>query len=247
MSCPIIWHDRTKNWTKTINGATCFFIQYGDNVFGITANHVVATYIDEFQLNTNLVCQLKDSFIFDLIKNIIDRDEKTDLATFSVPMEILKNIDVLPIDCSGMWPPPDLCDSASISACGFPKLGHFINSALSGIFEAWGALAIIESYTEKEILFTYDPNVTNVADWAPKAPPLGINMSGCSGGPVLMHCIRNGIHRWFPVALITDGPKGDHKKGEMESFDIIRARRINIIDKYGKIKREKENMGWLPQ
>ncbi|WP_166121483.1 hypothetical protein, partial [Acetobacter farinalis] len=74
-------------------------------------------------------------------------------------------------------------------------------------------------------------------------PPLGYNMSGCSGGPVLMHGDRKGLHRWFIVAMVIRGPNGAGK-GDAGVFDIITLRRIDAIQPNGKIKQDP--VGWLP-
>jgi hypothetical protein len=62
-----------------------------------------------------------------------------------------------------------------------------------------------------------------------------------------MHGIRNGLHRWFAVGLIADGPKGHAKQGAAAEFDMIRLRRIDIIQPDGTIKKPSEDTGgWLP-
>jgi hypothetical protein len=109
-----------------------------------------------------------------------------------------------------------------------------------------GNAAAVESVTRDEILITYDPAIVKSASWALHLPPLGFNLSGCSGGPVLVHGIRNNIHRWFAVGLIADGPKGQGKKGEAAEFDMIRLRRIDIVQPDGTIKQPAEDTGWLP-
>ncbi len=59
-----------------------------------------------------------------------------------------------------------------------------------------------------------------------------------------MHGMRNGLHRWFPVGLISRGPR-DVGKGEIASFDIIRARRIHCLKRDGTLEKPSGG-GWLP-
>ena len=47
---------------------------------------------------------------------------------------------------------------------------------------------------------------------------------------------RNGLHRWFPVAMVTAGPK-DGKQGLFTDIDLIRLRRIHTIRPDGSISR----------
>jgi hypothetical protein len=41
VACPLVWHDRTASWPKLVDGATCFFLQFEQETFGVTANHVI--------------------------------------------------------------------------------------------------------------------------------------------------------------------------------------------------------------
>jgi hypothetical protein len=68
-------------------------------------------------------------------------------------------------------------------------------------------------------------------------------MSGCSGGPVFVHGIRKGVHRWFPVGLIAEGPREQKKQGAAAEFDMIRLRRIDIIQPDGTIVQPAEDTG----
>jgi hypothetical protein len=72
-------------------------------------------------------------------------------------------------------------------------------------------------------------------------------MSGCGGGPVLVHGIRGGRHKWFAVGLIAVGPMEEKKQGASTEFDMIRLRRIDIIEADGTLRRHiAEGTGWLP-
>jgi hypothetical protein len=77
-----------------------------------------------------------------------------------------------------------------------------------------------------EIWVTYEPGRDFRVRAAAEFPDLGANLSGCSGGPVLMHFERNGYHRWFPVGIIIVG---------LADFDLIRIRRVNAVRLDGTI------------
>jgi hypothetical protein len=213
---------------------------------GVTANHVVSAYEGALLKNPNIICQLRNSSIFDLPAAIIARDTTRDIATFAVPESVLSEIDAISLDCRGSWPPPEPKHLWLLSICGFPESMRMTSSDRSAEFQAWGALAAVEAVTRDEILITYDPALVKPVAWAPVLPPVGFNMSGCSGGPVLVHGDRNGLHRWFPVGIIAEGPRQDKKQGEASEFDMIRLRRIDIIQPDGTIKRPEDNTGWLP-
>jgi hypothetical protein len=155
---------------------------------------------------------------------LIDSDPDLDIATFRLSEDDLKRIPGTAIDCTGQWPPPKPDRMRAVSLAGFPEIIREVHPDRSATFAAYGALAAIEDFSDREIIVTYEPERDRPMAGAPK-PPLGFNMSGCSGGPVLSHGISNGLHRWFPVGMILRGP-GDYAAGDVEGFDTIRVRRM---------------------
>jgi hypothetical protein len=193
--------------------------------------------------NLNLVCQLRTSPPFDLSAAIIERDAQRDIATFRVSEAIARATEALILDCRSAWPPAKPDTNRALSVCGFPENMRRILPEGIIVSEAWGALAAVEDVTDREIVITYDPVRDLPTIWAPALPPLGFNLSGCSGGPVLMHGLVNGLHRWFPVGIIIRSPTGE-STGSMTDFDIIRFQRIHVIRPDGTI--EASASGWLP-
>ena len=241
---PIYWHDRRLPFPKEVQGASCFILRFGERLFGVTAAHVLQTYRDARARNTATVCQLRFmEFAFE--DAIIDSDPALDIATFSVSDIQLKEINGTAIDCTGQWPPPTPARMRAVSLAGFPEVLRITHSDRSGEFHAYGGLSAIEDFSEREILFTFDPKREQSLNGLP-LPPLGLNMSGCSGGPVLMHGQRNGLHRWFPLGLIIGGSNRDsnNERGDADTFDTIRVRRIDLLREDGTIKRP--TSGWLP-
>ena len=70
------------------------------------------------------------------------------------------------------------------------------------MFHAYCSLCHAEDVTNLDIVATYDPARDFRAIASPQLADLGANLSGCSGGPLLMHVVHNGLHRIFPVALV---------------------------------------------
>jgi hypothetical protein len=183
---------------------------------------------------------------FDLHNAVIDHDENIDIATFFISENELKEIEGTAIDCTGQWPPPEPARMRAISLAGFPESLRVTHPDRSADFLAYGGLPAIEDFTERDILLTYDPAREQRLAGLP-LPPLGLNMSGCSGGPALMHGERNGRHRWFPVGIMVAGPNRDtgDQRGEAQTFDMIRIRRLHFVRQDGTIERPVP--GWLPR
>ncbi len=231
---PIVWHDPKMGFPKPIEGATCFFLRFAGRILGITANHVVVAYEAALTVTPGIVCQLKVSPPFDLLGSIVARDKDLDLATFAVSEEFVSQAEAVALDCRGDWPPPMPERGGRLSVCGFPELIRRVDAHGTGQFQAYGALAAVDDLTDRDIITTYEPERDLDSGLAPK-PPLGFNMSGCSGGPVLAHGVRNGLLRWFPVGLIVSGPRADGPR-LFEGVDIIHCRRIDFIQPDGTIR-----------
>jgi hypothetical protein len=241
---PIYWHDRRLTFPKEMRGGSCFILRFGKHLFGVTAAHVLQAHRDARQKNPATVCQLR-LMEFAFHDAIIDTDPTLDIATFSVSQDQLKEINGTPIDCTGQWPPPAPARMRAVSLAGFPEVLRITRPDRSAEFRAYGGLSAIEDFSEREILLTFDPKREQALSGLP-LPPLGLNMSGCSGGPTLMHGERNGLHRWFPLGIIIRGSNRDldNERGDADAFDTIRVRRIHFVQEDGTINRP--TSGWLP-
>jgi hypothetical protein len=241
---PLYWHDRRTPFPKEMRGGSCFILRFGERLVGVTAAHVLQIYLDDRKKNPAIVCQLR-LIEFALHGAVIDHDLNLDIATFAVSENQLKEINGTAIDCTGQWPPPPPERMRAVSLAGFPENLRVTHADRSGVFSAYGGLAAIEDFSERDILLTFDPAREQTLGGLP-LPPLGLNMSGCSGGAALMHGERNGLHRWFPVGIMIAGPNRDRgdERGDAETFDMIRVRRIHFLRQDGTIDRPKS--GWLP-
>jgi hypothetical protein len=238
---PLYWHDRNLSWPKTMRGASCFVARFPTRLIMVTADHVYATYLEDLGQNPSLVCQL-GVLPIDLNDTLIDRDQDLDIATFAIAEADLARIPGTPVDCTGDWPPPDPQRMRAVSLAGFPEHIRVLHPAeRAATFAAYGALGAIEDFSDREIIVTYEPERDERMAGVPK-PPLGFNMSGCSGGPALMHGIENGLHRWFLSGFIIRG--SGISEGDAQEFDIVRLRRIHFIKSDGTLSRELS--GWLP-
>jgi len=240
---PLYWHDRKLPWPKEVHGASCFIARFRNRLIVITADHVLQAYHNDLERTPSLVCQL-GIMPYSLNDALIDRDRHLDIATFVLSEAELKRIPGTAIDCTGQWPPPEPERMRAVSLAGFPEGIRTLHPAeRAATFAAYGALAAIEDFTEREIIVTYEPERDQAMPGAPR-PPLGFNMSGCSGGPALMHDVRNGLHRWFVAGLIIGG-SAEGSEGAAQEFDTIRLRRIHFVREDGTL--ETSPGGWLPR
>jgi hypothetical protein len=168
---------------------------------------------------------------------------KLDIATFEVDPAKLPEMGAVPFDCRRNWPPPEVNDGDTLTLAGY--LDTRRNKIRRGHYEheAWGAHGIADAVSPREIVTVYDPETTFAANDSVAKPPLGFNMSGCSGGPVVVLKLVNGLMRCFPAGFIYKGPDGK-AEGKFATFDRIHIRKIHLIQPDGTIADPES--GWLP-
>jgi hypothetical protein len=238
---PLFLHIGVPN-DGPLRGASTFIMQFKARHIAVTADHVIGQYIDALAADDRTICQIGECQVWPE-KTLIARSAKLDIATFEVEPAKLHEMGAVPLDCRKDWPPPEVIDGDSLTLAGY--LDTRRNKIRRGHYEheAWGAHGIADAVSPREIVTVYDPeNAFAAGDGVPK-PLLGFNMSGCSGGPVVVHKLVNGLMRWFPAGFIYKGADGK-AEGEFATFDRIHIRKLHFIQPDGTVADPES--GWLP-
>lgn len=238
---PLFWHDAAVPYPKPLIGGTAFILDFRENIFGVTAAHVVQKFREAKQCTPSMVCQLSDTPL-DLENAIIQCSSRKDVATFSLTRAHANALGGYALDCRD-WPPPVPKVDDPIQLIGFPVEMRVCEAGKPPKFSAWGALAMVEDVTATKIVVRYDPKEckTLLADRG--LPPLKLNLSGCSGGPAMLAQIRNGQAHYFPAGLIAVGPTTTFE-GLMADFDLIHILRVHELRTDGTF--DDPEPGWLP-
>lgn len=239
---PMFWHIGVKN-NGTPRGATAFVLQFGQRLIGVTADHVIDEYLAALKADERMLCQLGTARIWPE-RSIVARSKSLDIATFAISQDELINSKTVPLDCSGSnWPPPEIAEGDTISMAGFLDESRDRRGYREYDMSAYGGHGIAESVTPRTIVTVYEPQKVGAPMPGIPLPPLGLNMSGCSGGPVLLMKATAGILRWHIIGLIYQGPKGT-AEGELANSDRVFIRRIHFLNSDGTIN--DPDTGWLP-
>ena len=227
VSIPLLWHDVEVPWPKLLHGGTCFVLRLASSLVGVTANHVVTGFENAREKSGKLACFLRTVPI-DLMSAIIDRDATLDLATFRVTEQQLAESRAIAMGCENQeWPPPMPECGREISFAGYPKIFRKQWTGQGGEFAAMSSLAHVHHVRHDEvILATYQPERDTRILAAPQASSDDAHWGGCSGGPVLMHFERAGLHRWRPIGVIIEG-SGRLAEG-VDIFCFAPLRRLNL-------------------
>jgi hypothetical protein len=186
---PFFWHIGARN-DGVPRGASAFILRFERGYVAVTCNHVLEQYEDAIKADARMICQLGTCRVWPE-KSLIDRNKKLDIATFEVSEHQLKYIGGDAIDCRSQWP-HDIKEGDAIKLTGFldeERTRGFRQNEYT--MPAWGAFGIAESVTGTDILTIYVPDEMFEGFTAPK-PPLGLNMSGCSGelAGLVLHGLR---------------------------------------------------------
>jgi hypothetical protein len=237
---PLFWHIGVMN-DRALRGASTFILQFKDLHVAVTADHVIAQYLDACAADSRTICQIGECQVWPE-RSLIARSPKLDIATFEIDPKQLPQMGAVAFDCRNDWPPPETTVGDTLTLAGYLDLRRNKVGKDHYEMEAWGAHGIADAVSDREIVTVYDPATTFAADGIAK-PPLGFNMSGCSGGPVIVIKEIKGLMRWFPVGFIYKGPDGE-AEGEFATFDRVHVRRLHFIGPDGSI--EELETGWLP-
>jgi hypothetical protein len=242
---PLVWHDLREPYPKCLLGGTCFILRFRARLVGITAAHVIRALEDAKRKTTNIECLLR-TVPFDISSAIIARDHELDIVTFGVTEDQLIGSEAQAIDCTREWPPPTPEKGSALSCGGCPEVIQTEFSHSKREFHFYVDLGFVDAFDEQNIFERHDPETDIRLIASPKFQDRGANFSGCSGGPVLMHTERNGLHRWFPVALIVQQGQWSFETAE-PGWERFQFRRIHFVKDDGSIENPKFKGGWLPR
>jgi hypothetical protein len=229
-----------------LSGGSCFILRFDAGLIGviITAEHVIGAFERDGTNVATIECLLR-TVPFDLKCAIIDRDTELDIVTFRVTEDQLAKSEAVEIDCRReRWPPPMPDTGRELSLAGFPEVLRKVSPRGEMEFGAYVFLCRVEDVTRYDIITIHEPQRDIRVRAAPELTDLSANLSGCSGGPAMMHVERKGLWRWFPVGLFVKGPDEPRNFDPPREYDTIRLRRIDFVNADGSINHK--NDGWLP-
>jgi hypothetical protein len=221
--CAPLWWESARQ--VVVRSGTMCVIQTPEAIVGITNDHVLTSYENHKRETPDVFCQL-GSAPFDPSANLIERSERWDLATFSIPALTLEHWGHQ-IYITTRWPPPPITVGEHVVFGGYPEERRTV---AAGPFPATMTTDFVtlrqEPYgsSPEQVSFHFDP--TQVT-WLPnvKAPlPADASSSGISGGPCFR--IAASENRIELAGVIYEG---DYARG------VIWARHLCLISASGRI------------
>lgn len=221
---PFLWRERDEEGHLKIRNGTVFFVS-ADQTFMVTADHVVAAYLDARNRFGNFVrCQI-GNLRFDPERRLIARSESLDIATFAITSEEIKRSYDGRFAMSFNPMNPQI--GKGVLFAGFPGLARRRLSEReieSGIFTA---LTVADNVSDREISGHFDRAYQVDKPGRPTAPE-GYDIGGVSGGPLMTMVDSANLAYWRLGGVMTEFST---------SLEIFRATRADFILPDGTLKK----------
>lgn len=186
---PIFWLGIDDEARAKLSNGTAFLVDCGQGVFAVTAGHVYTAYCEAKRSTKAVLCQIGD-LLFDPEAHLLDCDVReggSDIATFWLSPEDVAKINkpvlsVKPTD----WPPrPGNVGNFAFFA-GYPGLARGMSPGGRYFAAApYRAVTPITTINEHQITCRFDrDHMLDLGDQG--LPPVGHDIRGVSGGPLLI-------------------------------------------------------------
>jgi hypothetical protein len=227
---PLAWREHGEHGAIVPRSGTAFFLNTGERVIGVTAQHVIAGYQDScapkgpLTLTTNGV-----GIPIDLDARIIDSHPDIDIATFSVTPDEVK--DLGKEICGGYqktWPPSLPMRNGGIYYSGYPGVG---TRQTPGVI-TFGAVcgSGVATQVNERVISSQIERDHLAPVFSDELMPENFDFRGMSGGPMITVVQHKGLRSWMLGGVIFQGPStSDDPNEAIAGLEIIRARPAHFI------------------
>jgi hypothetical protein len=206
-----------------------FFLDCGRGPFAVTAGHVFEQFVEDRQLRRVLGYQIAN-IGFDPEERLIAWGKKLniDIATFRVtPEEIAATGKKVLRGTNGAWPPPPNPKGA-VFLGGFPGCERDQIGPDAVVFGFYGAMPMLTSFTDHQLCCQFERE-----EWVDVRglglPPVGYDLGGASGGPMLAPVFSDGAWGWLLVGVIS-------RARSIDGFERVTAVRAHFIQPDGQLR-----------
>lgn len=230
---PIFWVRQADDGTDIINNGSMFFIDAGQGLFAVTANHVFEAYLKAKRSSPRIKCEIvpncfeppgRETVSFDPEASLIDSDPEFDIATFQISPAEMEQIGSTVLTT---WPPMVPQMGFGVAFAGFPGHERRIVGPREICFRPFPVLAVPTSVNDRLISCQTERDSIVKSPGFSEAPP-NYDTSGMSGGPLLTHIEQNGLYYWRLGGVIREGNK---------NMEIIFASRAECLLPDGNLAR----------
>ncbi len=182
---PLWWIFRNNDNKWAIRNGSASLVDFGHSIFVVTAAHVYREYCEAKRTAVEIGCQLGD-VLLDPEERLIACHDDLDIATFRVCADEIRKIGKS-IATLGppIWAPLNPLVRKFVFFAGFPAETRWITQERDFATVPYFATTPITSVTDRQITCRFDRD--RMIDFSGGGlPPVGYDIGGVSGGPMLM-------------------------------------------------------------
>ncbi len=200
---PLWWgYGHPETGRGPLCNGSAFLVDLGRGVFAVTAAHVYRAYLADKEGATSIVCQLGNALIVPEDQLVSCRDD-LDLATFRMSSGQIKEIGKSIVPPSPpQWAPlePKIGNFAFFA--GFPTKSREVTPRGNLVTVPYCAVTPITSVNDHQIACRFDREKS--IDFSGRGlPPVGYDIGGASGGPLLVPTlVREGVVWQFGGVIV---------------------------------------------
>lgn len=235
-AAPIWWGTNLYDASSVLHNATCFLVDTGSRCFGVTANHVITEFKLQREQTNPLHLMIRNVDITDWDTRVIDTDTRLDIATFEVSKEEQSAIGTAVSTSQDMrWPPARGEVGKGAVLVGYPEVDREVpHKSELVLVQVTNLVTLTDHEGDYEYMeFQVQPSSFVVTD-DHVAPPTTKNLSGLSGGPILV--VADMPHRLFWIGGIIVRQTYPPKESQPT---VIWGRSIRCLNEDGTINRLK--------
>jgi hypothetical protein len=241
-NAPLFWTIRRDNGAVGYRNGTAFFLDAGQGLFGVTANHVVDGWKRcclEQDAGSLHLSGHRELLAIDWDERVIDADAAIDIATFALTAAEVQLLGkTILTGAQKSWPPRPPPQNCMLYYCGFPGVGTRPHPRGGPLFGAVPGMGIATSVSEKSISIQLEREYL-VPLLGGGVPPENFDFGGISGGPVIK-VVETSIRTYALAGIIYQGPNTTEDPDQaIAGFDVICARHAHYLLPDGHLDRER--------
>lgn len=232
VSIPIFWVIREGKRKFRARNGSGFFLDTGDRLFGVTANHVLEGWSSDQKTKHVVALQIGDlPFDIEGRNAVISADAAIDITTFRIsPDEVRRLGKTVLRGYQREWPPVPPQPGRGIYYAGFPGVEKIWLAPREISFGIAYAGGVASSVSELDVSSLIERDYVMPVRDGPPVPPQNYNFQGISGGPMLSVIEHNGLRTWALAGVIHEGPNTELEADKaIPDLEIIKARRSHFI------------------
>lgn len=222
LCAPFWWHgEREDGFYRILGNGTICFVNTGERLIGVTADHVFSGYLKDKARCQAFACQFGGSTI-DPETYLIDRSEDLDLATFNVP-SVLVSAAKASVHYPSQWPTEAVREREVVLLGGYPGILRKPKDTNADFpFQSFATAVVAASPTN----ITLHLDLPNVHWPLHEGEQINPELGGQSGGPVFRVIEGAPIDRLELVGFIYEFSV---------SLNVMLARHASAVDADGRI------------